>query len=173
MKYRLKIADVITNVDVLKPEGDGSVHLSMGNKRYDVPFQAIDETHYHLAVSGKAVEVFVVRGDEGKHVFIKGKSFFVQDADRLPVRRTGPRGPEEMPGEVTPPMPAVVVRVMVKEGDRVTKGQPLVVVTAMKMETTLVAPRNGAVKKINTSINAKVAPGDVLVEIQEEAKEND
>jgi 3-methylcrotonyl-CoA carboxylase alpha subunit len=172
MKYRLKIAEVVTNVNVLKAEGDGSLHLTIDNKEYDVPFQAVGETRYHLAVNGKTVEVFVARGEDGKHVFIKGKTFFVQDADQLPLRRARLGEPEETPGEVTPPMPAVVVRVMVKEGDHVTRGQPLMVVTAMKMETTLVAPRDGTVKRINTSINAKVTPGDVLVEIQEEAKDN-
>jgi 3-methylcrotonyl-CoA carboxylase alpha subunit len=145
----------------------------VGDKACDVPFQAAGETRYQLFVDGKSVEVFVVPGDQGKHVFVKGKTFFVQDADRLPLRRPGVRGQEQMPGLVTPPMPAVVVRVMVREGDRVRKGQPLVVVTAMKMETTLVSPKDGTVRKVNTSVNAKVAPGDALVEIEEEAEEND
>jgi biotin carboxyl carrier protein len=42
----------------------------------------------------------------------------------------------------------------------------------MKMETTLTAPYDGKVKKINASINQKVAPGDVLVEIEEEVLKN-
>jgi biotin carboxyl carrier protein len=52
----------------------------------------------------------------------------------------------------------------------VKRGQGLVVVSAMKMQTTLRAPSNGRVKKINTSIDAKVAPGDILVEIEEEVE---
>ena len=68
-------------------------------------------------------------------------------------------------------MPSVVVRIMVEEGDLVKKGQGLIVVTAMKMETTLVAPSDGRVIKINTSIDAKVAPGDILVEVEEEENE--
>ncbi len=65
-------------------------------------------------------------------------------------------------------MPSVVVRVLVKEGDRVVKGQGLVVVTAMKMETTLKAPHSGVVRKVNTYPEAKVMPGDILVEIEKE-----
>ena len=74
-------------------------------------------------------------------------------------------GLDETPGEVTPPMPAVVVRLLVQEGEAVVKGQGLVVVSAMKMETTLKAPVDGVVKKINTGLQAKVMPGDRLVEI--------
>jgi biotin carboxyl carrier protein len=46
-----------------------------------------------------------------------------------------------------------------------------VVVTAMKMETTLAAPKDGLVKRINTSVQSKVMPGDILVEIEEETHE--
>ena len=74
---------------------------------------------------------------------------------------------------MTPPMPSVVVRILVSEGAVVKRGQGLVVVTAMKMETTLVAPYDGKVKKINAAINRKVAPGDILVEIEEEVPGND
>ena len=70
-------------------------------------------------------------------------------------------------------MPAVVVRILVAEGDMVKKGQGLIVVTAMKMETTLAAPSEGKVIKINTSIDSKVAPGDILVEIEEEEPGNE
>jgi len=74
---------------------------------------------------------------------------------------------------VTPPMPAVVVRILVNEGDWVSKGQGLIVVSAMKMETTLKAPMDGQVLKINTALQAKVMPGDRLVDIQEVSKEDD
>ncbi|MCU0578664.1 MAG: hypothetical protein MUF69_03870, partial [Desulfobacterota bacterium] len=82
-------------------------------------------------------------------------------------RRRGSAGLDEEPGEVTPPMPAVVVRLLVREGEMVVKGQGLVVVSAMKMETTLKAPMDGVVRKINTALQAKVMPGDRLVEIDE------
>ena len=63
-------------------------------------------------------------------------------------------------------MPAVVVRILIQEGDQVEKGQGLVVVSAMKMETTLCAPLAGEVTAIHTSVEEKVAPGEILVEIK-------
>lgn len=70
---------------------------------------------------------------------------------------------EDKPGAVTPPTPAVVARVLVKAGDTVVRGQPLVVVSAMKMETTLQAPRDGVVRAVCTAVGSQVRPGDTLV----------
>lgn len=65
---------------------------------------------------------------------------------------------------VTPPMPATVSRLLVAEGASVQAGDPLVAVTAMKMEVTLRAPRAG-VAHINVAVGDKVMPGDVLVDV--------
>lgn len=173
MKYRLKVGEETPDLHVLTSENPNVLRCIAGDTEHDVSFRVVDANHYQLTVSGRSTAAYVVPGDRGKHVVIKGRCFFVQDADRLPQRRSGSGGAEDFPGDVTPPMPAVVVRILVKEGDRVRKGQGLVVVTAMKMETTLAAPRHGLVKKINTSVHAKVAPGDVLVEIEEEVQTHD
>jgi len=91
------------------------------------------------------------------------------------VRRVEPSGPRSAGGAVangcvTPITPAVVVRVLVEPLDQVRQGQPVVVVSAMKMEVTLVAPRDGVVKAVRTAVGARVRPGDVLVEVSDEAE---
>jgi len=173
MKYRLKILEETADVDVSHSDSEHNVQFIIGGKEYHVHYQTIANRYFHLVMNGKSTEVFVATGDQGKHIFVNGRTFLVQDADKLLVRRARRRGPEETPGEVTPPMPSVVLRIMVKEGERVKRGQGLIVVSAMKMQTTLVAPSDGTVKRIHTSIDAKVAPGDILVEIEEEATENE
>ena len=67
-------------------------------------------------------------------------------------------------------MPSVVVRIPVQIGEHVKKGQSVIVVSAMKMETTLCAPFDGTVVKINVAVNDKVAPGQILVEIEKEGR---
>jgi 3-methylcrotonyl-CoA carboxylase alpha subunit len=62
-------------------------------------------------------------------------------------------------------MPGKVVKVFVVAGDAVTAGQPLVVVEAMKMETTLSAEIDGTVKAVNANAGDTVDAGAVLVEI--------
>ena len=68
---------------------------------------------------------------------------------------------------LTAPMPGTVVRVLAKEGDRVSHRQPLVVLEAMKMETPLVSPYDAVVKAVHVAEGERVASGALLVELEE------
>src|SRR5437762_3361091 len=59
-----------------------------------------------------------------------------------------------------------VTRVMVADGDRITHGQPLVAIEAMKMEHVIRAPRDGRVKLVRARTGDMVAPGTALVELE-------
>jgi biotin carboxyl carrier protein len=52
-------------------------------------------------------------------------------------------------------------------GDTVEKGQGLVVVAAMKMETTLTAPHAGEVTAVRVEVGANVRPGEILVDVEQ------
>jgi biotin carboxyl carrier protein len=67
------------------------------------------------------------------------------------------------PAIVRSPMPGRLVKVLVKTGDRVTAGQPVVVVEAMKMENELRAPRAGTVREVRAPEGAAVESGQDLV----------
>ncbi|WCL52688.1 acetyl/propionyl/methylcrotonyl-CoA carboxylase subunit alpha [Gimibacter soli] len=71
------------------------------------------------------------------------------------------------PGTIVTPMPGKVLEVKVKEGDVVEKGQPLLILEAMKMEQTLTAPRAGTVKGLAARAGEQVADGALLLTIEE------
>jgi 3-methylcrotonyl-CoA carboxylase alpha subunit len=73
------------------------------------------------------------------------------------------------PGLLEAPMPGTVISVAVRVGQRVTRGDELVVVEAMKMENALRAPRDGVVRTVLVSVGDSVAPGRTLVELEPEA----
>ena len=75
-------------------------------------------------------------------------------------------------GTVVAPMPGKVLAVLVAPGERVAIGQPLVVLEAMKMESTLTADVAGSVRTVGAVAGATVAGGDVLVEITPDGSEN-
>ncbi len=61
--------------------------------------------------------------------------------------------------------PGKVRKILVSVGDSVVKGQPLILVEAMKMEFSIKAPRDGRVKKLGVQDQQQVAPGTVFVEL--------
>jgi acetyl/propionyl-CoA carboxylase alpha subunit len=68
---------------------------------------------------------------------------------------------------LTAPMPGTVIRVLVREGDRVQPRQPLVVLEAMKMETPVVSPYAAVVRSVHVAEGDRVAGGALLVELEE------
>ncbi len=67
---------------------------------------------------------------------------------------------------VTSPMPGKVIRIQVKEGDQVKKGDGLIIIEAMKMENLVVSPRDAEVKAINVMVNDRVESSTVLIEFE-------
>lgn len=69
------------------------------------------------------------------------------------------------PGHVSAAMPGNVVEVLVKEGDKVTAGQGVMVIEAMKMEMEVHGNVDGTVKAIYVQKGDRVTPGEILIDI--------
>ncbi|MDO8930830.1 MAG: biotin/lipoyl-containing protein, partial [Rhodocyclaceae bacterium] len=79
------------------------------------------------------------------------------------VRRERPKAEEGNPDHVGAPMPGSVVTVSVKAGQKVRRGDPLVSIEAMKMETVVRADRDGTVAEVHAVPGMAVSPKDLLV----------
>lgn len=170
MEYRLRIEDETISVEASRLDQSGAAAVTVAGETRNVVVKAVSANHLHLAVNGTAREVFAATAEGGTWIWVAGRPRFVEDADKAPRRKS--RGPGETTREVTPPTPAAVIRVMVQVGDKVAKGQGLVVVTAMKMEITLSAPYSGTVTAVNCEAGAQVMPGQILVEIDPDPEED-
>jgi biotin carboxyl carrier protein len=168
MNYTVRIAgaDIPMNADL---SDEGIVTATIGEKSVIVRFSVVSPNQIHLDVDGTGVNVYLADDHEGKLINVHGTTYLVQDTEALAQTANRGRALKELPQEITPPMPSVVVRIMVGQGDLVVKGQSVVVVSAMKMETTLQAPFGGKVLKINAAEGDKVMPGQILVDIERQA----
>ncbi|NHN79240.1 sodium-extruding oxaloacetate decarboxylase subunit alpha [Azotobacter chroococcum] len=104
--------------------------------------------HFYLSIDGMPEEVVF----EPLNEFVAGG--------------TGKRKQAGAPGDVSTSMPGNIVDVLVKEGDTVKAGQPILITEAMKMETEVQAPIGGTVKAIHIAKGDRVNPGELLVEIE-------
>lgn len=128
-------------------------------------------------MSERGVELVSVRGNEAE-LRVDGKThfvpFFVQGSRisflfdgetwTVDVADRGPRGKaKQRDHSLEAPMPGLVTKILVKPGDVVTKGAPLVILEAMKMEHQIVAPHDGTVSAVNCREGEMVQPGVELV----------
>ncbi|HET8679140.1 MAG TPA: biotin/lipoyl-containing protein [bacterium] len=68
--------------------------------------------------------------------------------------------------DVRAPMPGVVTRLFVREGQIVAAGDPLYVVEAMKIETVIRAPAAGRVERIHSAPGAQIEAGAIVIEVK-------
>lgn len=77
-----------------------------------------------------------------------------------------PKADPEEPKHIGATMPGTVIKMLCKEGDKVEKGDYLLITEAMKMETTIQAPFKGVIKRIHVKDGAAISVNDLLVEFE-------
>ncbi|MCP9452271.1 MAG: sodium-extruding oxaloacetate decarboxylase subunit alpha [Nitrospira sp.] len=130
---------------------------------------------YHVKVSGSGRKV------DGR------KPYYIRVNDRLeevslepiqevltgvpeahePDKTTRPKRPKpSKPGDVAPPMPGRIVKILVSVNDRVKAGDSLLVIEAMKMESRVPAPMDGTVTAILAAEGEHVKPDETVIQLQ-------
>ncbi|XP_005101888.1 pyruvate carboxylase, mitochondrial isoform X2 [Aplysia californica] len=94
------------------------------------------------------------------------RSVRIKDTEAQKEMHVHPKALQGVRGSVGAPMPGTVIDIKVKEGEEVEKGQPLLVLSAMKMEMVVSAPLAGKVKLVAVSKDMKLEGDDLLVEIE-------
>ncbi|MED4877206.1 pyruvate carboxylase [Anoxybacillus geothermalis] len=106
---------------------------------------------------GTRVVYFELNG-QPREVVIRDESIKAAVAERIKADRTNPN-------HIAATMPGTVVKVLVEKGEKVDKGDHLMVTEAMKMETTVQAPFAGIVKDIYVKSGDAIQAGDLLIEL--------
>lgn len=114
-----------------------------------------------LKIDGRIERVTVARTRERLLVAAGGRVHVVTPADGSERGAHGATGS----GVVSAPMPGKIVAVLAAVGETVAAGDPLIVLEAMKMETTLAAEVGGRIAAVHATAGAMVDGGAVLVEI--------
>lgn len=121
-----------------------------------------------LRVKVLAVGELKVGGEREVFFELNGqlRSIFVKDKAVQKDLKAQPKAIKGQKGSVGAPMPGTVIDIKCKEGAIVKKGDPLVVLSAMKMETVVKSPIDGKVKKLSVINGQKLEGDDLLLEIE-------
>jgi 3-methylcrotonyl-CoA carboxylase alpha subunit len=124
---------------------DGAV-LRIGEAEHRAVLRSLGPAEYRLEVDGVAHRAWIVARGDAIHVHLGGRSWTIESVDELGETAAAGGGAADT---AEAPMPGTVVRVLVQAGDVVRRGQLLLVIESMKMETQIVAWREGVVAAVH------------------------
>jgi 3-methylcrotonyl-CoA carboxylase alpha subunit len=137
----------------------GGWHLDVGGIDVDMCLTSRDGAELSINLGATSMHGAVRRDGDTFHVFTGGRHFALAYND--PMAHAGEA--EAAGGRLTAPMPGKVVAVLASKGQKVKKGDPLVIMEAMKMEHTIAAPSDGLVEEILYEVGDQVADGAPLL----------
>ena len=132
------------------PIGPDSFHILMGGKRFQATLLDADDTakRFRIRVNGSMYEVKIA-------------DRYDQLVEKLGLSRHVPTKVKD----IKAPMPGMVLEIHAVEGERVEKGQALLILEAMKMENAIKSPGEGIVKRICVQKGQAVDKNQLLLEI--------
>ena len=139
---------------------DGALRLTVGEMSGPLVFSRSGEG-IDVEFAGERMTVAVFAQGEIDHVFTARGATQITAIDLL--AHAGESHAEG--GRLTAPMPGKILSFSVKAGDKVSKGQPLAVMEAMKMEHTIAAPADGVVEELMYAPGDQVTEGSELLKI--------
>lgn len=144
--------------------------ISVNGQILEWDIKKIGGRHYHVLYQNQSFNLELVSLDtETKTVRLKLNNkpceLKIRDKFDLLLEKLGMNNLQNNSAkEIKAPMPGLIFDIKVKEGDEVKKGDPVLILEAMKMENILKSPGDGTVKKIKIKKGESVEKNQVLIQ---------
>jgi len=136
------------------------LRVSLDGKTYALAGERLPDGRLQVRLDGHAFKARAVRDGRDWHLFCEG------EYRRLALRQELADVEEAASGSLAAPMPGKVIKVMTSAGAKVSKGDALLILEAMKMEHTITAPADGLVKEIHYAAGEQVLEGAELITLE-------
>jgi biotin carboxyl carrier protein len=155
-----------TPISITLDKDGARYRLIIGENTYVVDSAELREGELRFIVDGQSYRAYVAASGNQRWVAFDStvQTFTVPDTSRKARRGSKASGHDTLEAQ----MPGVVRKVLVSVGDKVEKGQVLLVLEAMKMEIKIAAPHAGSVEKLGVKEGETVQRGQLLVEVEAE-----
>ncbi|RKH46327.1 acetyl-CoA carboxylase biotin carboxylase subunit [Corallococcus sp. AB049A] len=151
----------------VRPAGPEAYDVRIGDTAVALSLRGLDAGRVEVEVSGRRRPVRYRRAGATLWSSLDGITRQLRDVSfRLPSERE-----RASDGRLRAPMDGRIIRVSTEVGATVKKGDVLVVLEAMKMESSLIAPTDGVVTAVNVTVGAQVPARHVVAVVSPEAKE--
>jgi len=165
MHHAFKLGDAEQAVELSRsPQG---YRLHRGDAVVDIRLQTAADGRQWLQLGGRRIEVVIAVHGDDVHVHLDGETHTLRY--RHPLERLAAQAGGAAEDRILAPMPGSVVSVAVKAGDPVQRGQTLLVMESMKMETSLTAPRDGVIAEVGFDAGQTFDRDAVLLRLEARA----
>lgn len=168
MELEFKVNNRNAIVKEIKREGN-ILTLAVDDELYEVDIVKVSKQEFSIILQGRSFNIEVIESKEPKHFNVNTLyfKFDVEVVDNESRYRQSRMQSKQIPNDNTirSPMPGKVVKVFVKPGDVVEAGQPLIVLSAMKMESEFKAGKRGIVREVPVKEGDTVDNNQLLVVI--------
>lgn len=158
------INDVKRNVS-----GEGNAFTLNGTK-HKIERKKIGFNHFFYQIGHQSLDVRIISNEDKTYIIaINGKTVHVPYKTELDIMLEK-MGLKDLLAagnkEFKAPMPGMVLKVLVSPGDQVSKGTPMLVLEAMKMENNIKAEADGVVKHVSINEGQSVEKNQLLIEFE-------
>jgi biotin carboxyl carrier protein len=144
--------------------------IRIGKRDYEVKLKSDEKLGTYILWKNRKYPVEVIRSRQNKYEILFNDisyTFTVETPFSLQRKKVLDSKKGKVVQEfVKAPMPGKIIDVLVRDGATVTRGEPVVILEAMKMQNEILAPVSGTVVRVAAKANTNVMKDDLLVEIK-------
>ena len=163
MAYIVKIDEKKYKVDIKNISNNFSILLN--NRKIQAEIVSNNGSQMTLFIDNKFYNIV---SENENQISVNNEDYAVEVVDEQiqKMLKTSPDSAQKKEVIVSAPMPGLIVEIEVKEGDKVSANQGIMIVEAMKMQNEMKSPKDGIVKKIYVKNGQTVNSGDSLISIE-------
>jgi len=138
--------------------------VSIGKRRHRVSAEFITPDEVLLNIDGKIHDVIINSNSLSFSVYVNGKFFKVEKKSVSQI--LGREGVRPRKRDIVTSMPGRIIKVFVRQGEKVGEGQAVLVLEAMKMQNEIKSPQSGTITKIIPKAGDSVEAGSLLFSVE-------
>jgi biotin carboxyl carrier protein len=169
MSVQIKLNKRIASVQILK-QFENLLEIKVDEKIYQIDLMHNDEGIFSILENGRSYNIELVPKSKHKHytayTLYDNYDIEVIDAESRYLRNRSGVTQLVTENTISSPMPGKVIKIPVMEGDEVKKGDTVITISAMKMESEYKSPIDGTVIKIFVTEGSTVEANQKLIKIE-------